>query len=64
MKNKLLKTILCSSLYLFTLMANAQDALYPIQQGGKYGFINKAGKLIVEPQYTFADQFMDGLAAV
>lgn len=31
---------------------------------GKYGFINHQGKLVVTPQFTYAHEFHEGLAAV
>ena len=31
---------------------------------GKYGYANKSGKLVIEPQYDKADMFAEGLAAV
>ena len=30
----------------------------------KYGFINKAGEWVVEPQFNAAEDFYDGLAMV
>jgi hypothetical protein len=32
--------------------------------GGKYGFINRRGAVVLEPQYDYAADFIDGLAKV
>ncbi|BBI35652.1 hypothetical protein KCTCHS21_50510 [Cohnella abietis] len=38
--------------------------MYPIQVDGKWGYINKMGKIVVEPIYAWADDFYDGVAIV
>lgn len=35
-----------------------------VQVGGKWGFINKAGEMVIEPQYEEARSFSNGFAAV
>ena len=45
-------------------VSKAQDGLYPFEEKGKYGYINQSGKVIIQGQYSFADQFYDGLAVV
>ena len=37
--------------------------LYPIVQEGKWGFMDKAGKVVIRPQYECAWDFTDGLFA-
>jgi WG containing repeat len=32
--------------------------------GGRYGYIDKSGKMVIPPQYVMADNFSEGLAAV
>lgn len=39
-------------------------AAYKDQSSGKWGFINKTGKIIIPAQYEFVDKFTEGLAAV
>lgn len=34
------------------------------RRGGKWGYIDHAGRLVVKPQYLFADDFSEGLAGV
>jgi WG containing repeat len=40
------------------------DALFPVEQNKKYGFIDRSGKVVVAPQYDVADDFYEGLASV
>ena len=40
------------------------DKLYSIIVNEKWGFIDKTGKVIVEPRYDFIEEFKDGYAAV
>ncbi|WP_186774451.1 WG repeat-containing protein [Chitinophaga pinensis] len=45
--------------------SSAQDRrLFLIQEGGKYGFINREGKMIIPPKFHVARNFSEGLAAV
>lgn len=41
-----------------------ESVLYPVQVDGKWGYINKEGKLVIEPQYAMADDFYNGVAVV
>ena len=48
-------------------MVSAQEdaeRLYPIIVKGKYGFIDKTGKVVVPPQYQKAGEFREGLASL
>jgi hypothetical protein len=38
--------------------------LYPILQDGKWGYIDKTGKIVINPQFDNAWRFNDGLAKV
>lgn len=38
--------------------------LYPIVQGGKWGYIDRAGKVVIAPQFDAAEAFSEGLGAV
>lgn len=40
------------------------DYRYVIEINGKYGYINRLGKVIVKPQYDRAEDFSEGLGAV
>ena len=47
--------------------ANAADeksGLFLIKQNDKYGYIDKTGKVVIEPQYERASDFSEGLAAI
>lgn len=43
---------------------NFSDGLTKIKINGKYGFIDKTGKIAIEPQFVRAEDFSEGLAVV
>ncbi|MGL4375735.1 MAG: WG repeat-containing protein, partial [Microcoleaceae cyanobacterium] len=50
-----------------SLAANSKQEsaiLFPILKNGKWGFIDKNGKVIVKPKYDEVRNFSEGLAAV
>ena len=44
--------------------ATSKKKLLLVTVGGKYGYIDRAGKLVVNPQYDSASEFTEGLAMV
>lgn len=40
----------------------AYRGLFPITQGGKSGYIDKTGKVVISPQFDRAREFFEGLA--
>jgi len=40
------------------------EGLAAIKRDGKWGFIDKTGKVVIAPQYDYVRQFSEGLAAV
>jgi|GEM_PF-6215371 len=38
--------------------------LFPVIKDGKFGYINKTGKIVIEPEFAYADDFYHGLARV
>lgn len=40
------------------------SGLFPIMQGGKYGYINKNGEIAIKVQFDNAGEFSDGMAVV
>ena len=38
--------------------------LFPVEIGGKWGYIDKAGKIVINPQFDDAFDFSEGLAPV
>lgn len=40
------------------------DKLFPFMQGMKWGYIDRAGKVVVKPQFDIANEFSEGLASV
>lgn len=47
-----------------SLAQNAWEGLLPIQQGGKWGYINRSGEVVIKPQFDSAEPFAEGLALV
>ncbi len=41
-----------------------EPVLYPISVDHKYGYIDKTGKIVIEPQFDYALPFKEGLAIV
>jgi hypothetical protein len=68
---KLIKTTLACYIALLGLIGcasqtkkNDSSGLFPVMQNGKYGFIDTAGKLVINPQFDLAHRFSEGLACV
>src|SRR5258707_15099786 len=43
---------------------NSSSSLYPIKVNGRYGYISKPGKMVINPQFDDVGKFADGLAPV
>jgi len=41
-----------------------ENALFPISEGEKWGYIDRDGKVVIEPQFDRAFEFSEGLAVV
>jgi len=68
-KLKMKKQILISQLLLLFVLSSCDQKkfkpdLYPVSLKEKWGYIDKTGKYIIIPQYSYADFFIDGLALV
>src|SRR5262249_33251803 len=46
-----------------TALSQGRD-LYPAKQGGKWGYIDRAGRIVIPPQFDYAWDFSDGLGPV
>jgi WG containing repeat len=46
------------------LQVSAQQSFYKVRIGGKFGYIDKQGKLVIKPAFDDARKFRDGLAPV
>ena len=44
--------------------SDAPNALYPVCVSGRYGYVNRRGEMVIEPQYGVALEFSEGLAYV
>src|SRR5689334_733438 len=65
-----LKTLTVSLVFIctciFTVDAQSTKSsprLRPIQQNGKWGYIDSSGKIVIKPQFVWAEEFSEGLAA-
>ena len=45
-------------------LLDTPEGIAPIMINGKYGYVNKKGKLIVKPKYDSASKFSEGIAIV
>jgi hypothetical protein len=45
-------------------VSRGQKMLFRFVQDGKYGYIDKTGKIVIKPQFDFAESFSEGLAWV
>lgn len=61
----LINRIFSLALLLSSVALAADDALFRIKEGAKWGFMDRSGKVVIEPQYDNCYyQFSEGLAAV
>ena len=59
-----LQSVLTVVYILLSLAVFSQDALFPIEEKGKFGYINKSGKVMIASQFDYAESFSEGMAAV
>jgi WG containing repeat len=50
-------------LQFFAVAQENQPRLRPIQKDGKWGFIDKTGKVVIEPQFYWVEEFSEDLAS-
>lgn len=60
LKTQILKTQFPSNSCIYT----KEEKLFPVRVGGKVGYINKQGHLVIQNIYQDADEFNEGLAPV
>ena len=61
-------SFIVSLVFIFSFGVNAQSTdsattPRPIQQNGKWGYIDRTGKIVIKTQFVWAEEFSDGLAA-
>lgn len=57
-------SMLTPFIYDSTGVFGRDDDLAPVSQDGKYGYIDKSGDIVIPLQYSFADNFENGLAGI
>jgi WG containing repeat len=53
-----------SSITVKSAKENLLPQLWKVKINGKYGYIDRTGKLVVNPQFDYASSFYEGLAQV
>ena len=61
---RILKLAVVLAAVLFSSCSGGDVKLYPIMQNGKWGYIDKSGKVVVNAQFEQAMPFSEGLAMV
>src|SRR5260221_960928 len=65
---KVLSSLVCLAALASSSSTHGQQAkgseLFLIHENGKYGFIDKTGRIIIQPHFVAALSFSDGLAPV
>lgn len=56
--------IVCFAVLGLMFCGNSSGELLLIKQDGRYGYIDKTGNIVIEPQFNSPSIFSEGLAAV
>jgi hypothetical protein len=64
-----MKKILFHSLFTAAILGvmsvcTAATTLFPVVVGGRWGYVNKSGEIVINPQFDRAEAFTQGLAPV
>lgn len=63
-KSIVLALILNSMFFISCSKSVAKVELFPVKSGDKWGFVDREGKIVINPQFAEASAFRDGLALV
>jgi WG repeat protein len=59
-----LLVLICASVFSVDAQSTkSSPRLRPIQQNGKWGYIDSSGKIVIKRQFVWAEEFSEGLAA-
>ncbi len=65
LKTRLACYLFCSLFICLPVVAQPTDnTLFPIEQHDRWGYIDRSGKIVIEPRFEFAGEFSEGLAVV
>jgi hypothetical protein len=56
-------TFLLFAIFLISFQSFSQN-LFPVEENGKWGYINNKGDIIIKPQFDLAGAFSDGMALI
>lgn len=68
--NNRTRHLIAALLIVVTSMAYGEEtsskpsALFPVEVDGKYGYIDKTGKMVITPKFNYADDFSEGMAII
>jgi len=48
----------------YSIVGNFYEGLAIVEHKDKYGFIDKRGKIVIKPEYTYVEDFRNGLARI
>ena len=57
-------SFICLVLLVCSCKKGKEVALFPVKKNGKWGYIDRSGKIIIPPQFDYAWFFSEGLAPV
>jgi len=63
-KTPALFALTLTTLSLIATLNAFAGTLYPVVMGNRWGFVDKNGKYVINPQFDEANSFADGLARV
>src|ERR1039457_1334852 len=64
MKKSSFHTLFTVAMLSAASVCTAATILYPVVVGGRWGFVNKSGETVINPQFDRAEIFAEGLAPV
>lgn len=62
--NRIVCCLFCLCISLSIQAQQTDRALFPVQHGDRWGYIDRSGKIVIEPQFERAEEFSEGLAAI
>ncbi|MBK5273763.1 MAG: WG repeat-containing protein [Desulfuromonadales bacterium] len=64
MKSMIVLILLCIASIAYGDNSQKSRQLFPVEVDGKYGYIDKAGQIVIAPKFDYASDFIEGLAEI